>query len=189
MCRRSPSRAPFRRSRRGRNLRLSPSPKTGKDIMSAIATSPGKRFLARLFTPDHQHYEGVRPIQVYVLRTLYVLMFLGVGIPVWMDILRHQGPWDHVRAVAFCAWAAYPTLGLLGLRRPLQMLPLVLFMLFYKTVWLAVVAYPLWASGQLAGSPAEEMARVFRGVFFIYPLLPWGYIWRSYVAGPKRAGG
>jgi len=157
--------------------------------MSALAASRDASFLARLFTPDHVRYEGVRPFHVYVLRTLYVLMFVGVGIPVWTDILNHQGSWDHVRAVAFCVWAAYPTLCLLGMRRPLQMLPVVMFMLFYKTVWLAIVAYPLWASGQLAASPAAEMAHVFRGVLFIYPLLPWGYIWRQYVAGPKPEAG
>jgi len=66
------------------------------------------------------------------------------------------------------------------------MLPLVLFMLFYKTLWLATVAWPLWASGQLEASPAAEMAHVFRGVLFIYPLLPCGYIWRTYVAGPAK---
>jgi hypothetical protein len=34
-------------------------------------------------------------------------------------ILTHQGPWDHVRAVAWCVWATYPTLALLGLLHPL----------------------------------------------------------------------
>jgi hypothetical protein len=158
--------------------------------MSAVLrSSRPAAFIARIFRPDHVRYEGVRPIHVYILRTLYVLMFVGVGIPVWTDLVNHAGPTDHVRAVAFCVWAAYPTLGLLGLRRPLQMLPLVLFMLFYKTVWLLSYAFPLWASGQLASSPAAEMAGVFRGVLFIYPLLPWGYIWRTYVAGPSPKAG
>lgn len=154
-------------------------------MSAAIQTRPTP-FLVRLFTPDPARHEGVRPIHVYLLRTLYVLMFVGVGIPVWMDIFQHQGPWDHVRAVAFCTWAAYPTIGLLGLRHPLRLLPLVLFMLFYKTLWLAIVAYPLWSTGQLEASPAAEMAHVFRGVLLIYPLLPWGYIWRTYVAGRAK---
>ena len=154
--------------------------------MSALAQPREASFLSRLFAPDHTRYEGVRPFHIYVLRTLYVLMFLGVGIPVWTDILGGRIPTDHVRAVAFCTWAAYPTLGLLGLRRPLQMLPLVLFMLFYKTVWLVAYAYPLWAAGRLEGSAAAEMAGVFAYIAFIYPLLPWGYAWRSYVVGASR---
>jgi hypothetical protein len=92
-----------------------------------------------------------------------------------------------VRAIAFCVWAAYPTLGLLGLRQPVRMLPLVLFMLFYKSIWLLAVAYPLWAAGQLAG-PALEMARVFRWVALIALLMPWGYVWRTYVLGARSTG-
>ena len=149
--------------------------------MNAVAV-PRPALLSWLFTP-HPAHDGVRPFHVYVLRTLYVLMFLGVGIPVWSDILGGRMPTDHVRAVAFCIWAAYPTLGLLGLRRPLQWLPLVLFMLFYKTVWLLAVAWPLWAAGRLEASAAAEMAGVFRYVVFIYPLLPWGYVWRRFVVG------
>jgi hypothetical protein len=157
--------------------------------MNALASPRRNSLLSYVFTPNHERYEGVRPFHVYVLRTLYVLMFIGVGLPTWQEILQHQGPWDPVRAVAFCVWAAYPTLGLLGLRQPLRMLPLVLFMLLYKSTWWLAVAYPLWASGQLATSPAAEMARVFGGVAFIYPLLPWGYIWRTYIAGPARKAG
>ena len=37
----------------------------------------------------------------------------------------------------------------------------VIFMIFYKTLWVIVVAYPLWRAGALAGSPAEEMAHIF----------------------------
>ena len=144
-------------------------------------------WLSRLFTSDPARHDGVRPFHIGVLRVLYVLMFVGVGIPVWGEILNHQGPWDHVRAIAFCVWAAYPTLGLLGLRQPLRMLPLVLFMLFYKSIWLLAVAYPLWAAGQLAG-PALEMARVFRWVALIALLMPWGYVWRTYVLGARSTG-
>ena len=87
-------------------------------------------------------------------------------------------------ATTFCAWAAYPTLGLLGLRQPLRMLPLLLFMLFYKSLWLVFVAYPLWAAGQLSG-PTAEMAHVFLGVLVIYPIVPWGYVFRTFVQGRR----
>lgn len=66
------------------------------------------------------------------------------------------------------------------------MLPLVLFMLFYKTLWLIFVAYPLWSAVQLAGSPAEEMSRVFAGVIVLYPLMPWGYIVRTWFRFPGK---
>ena len=36
-----------------------------------------------------------------------------------------------------------------------------IFMIFYKSLWVIAVAYPLWRAGALAGSPAEEMAHIF----------------------------
>src|SRR3974390_40411 len=111
-----------------------------------------------VFKPDYERYEGVRPIHIYLLRLLYFGILVFVGLDAWRSILHHQGPWDHVNAVAFCIWAAYPTLFAFGLIHPLKWLPLVLFMIFYKTLWLIVVAYPLWRANALAGSPADTMA-------------------------------
>lgn len=138
-----------------------------------------------IFTPDYAHYEGVRPVNIYLLRSLYFLMLFFVGSEAWMSIINHQGQWDHVKAVAFCVWAAYSTLSVLGLFHPLKMLPIILFMIFYKTLWLIVVAYPLWRANALAGSPADEMAHVFIWVFVVYLIVPWKYVFQNYVLWSK----
>ena len=70
---------------------------------------------------------------------------------------------DHVRAIAFCVWVAHPTLSLLGL------------------------VNPLWSAGQLAGSPAEAMARVFSGVWVVYLIVPWRHVFRTWFRLPRRA--
>lgn len=60
-----------------------------------------------------------------------------------------------------------------------------IFMIFYKALWLLVVAYPLWRAGALEGSPAEEMT----GVFLMIPLpiiaVPWKYVFQNYVLKTK----
>ena len=142
--------------------------------------------IARIFTPDYQRYEGVRPINIYLLRILYFLMAAFIATSAWSTILEHEGPWDHVRAVAWCVWATYTTLALLGLLHPLRMLPIVVFMIGYKVLWLCVVAYPLWRAGTLPGSPAEEMARVFMWAPVTMIAVPWGYFFRNYVRWPAR---
>src|SRR5256714_12325007 len=114
-----------------------------------------------IFTPNHQKYEGVRPINIYLLRVLYFLMFVGVGLQTWATIINHQGPWDHTRAVAYCVWAAYPTLSIFGLIRPLRWLPIVIFMIFYKSLWVIVVAYPLWRGGPAPGPPPRQRGPPF----------------------------
>jgi hypothetical protein len=139
-----------------------------------------------IFTPNYVKYEGVRPINTYLLRVLYFLMFVGVAFEAWKTIITHEGPWDHTRAVAWCVWAAYPTLSIFGLLRPLRWLPIVIFMIFYKTLWVVVVAYPLWRAGTLAGSPAEEMAHIFVWAPVITIIVPWVYVFKNFVMWPTK---
>lgn len=143
--------------------------------------------ITKLFTPDHVRYEGVRPINIWGLRLFYGLMAAFVATDAWTGLLTHQGPWDPHRAVAVSVWAAYPTLALLGVFKPLKWLPIMLFMLFYKSIWLAFVAYPLWATGQLAASPASDIASVFAWVWVPALVVPWGYVARTYLPWPMTA--
>ena len=138
--------------------------------------------ITAVFTPDHERYHGVRPINIYLLRLLFVLVILFVGSDSWLGLFRHQGGWDPVRAAAVCMWAAFSALAILALIDPLRWLPIVAFEIFYKVVWLVVVAYPLWSRNQLAGSPAAEMTFVFSWVLLPIVAMPWGYFFKTYVA-------
>lgn len=142
--------------------------------------------LKAVFTPDYERYEGVRPINIYLLRLLFLLVVVFVTTDSWSAILKHQGQWDHVRAAAVCMWAAYSVLSIFGLINPLKWLPIVLFEIFYKLLWLVVVAYPLWSTNRLAGSPAEKMTHAF--VWVILPIVatPWAYVLRTYVWPSKK---
>lgn len=142
---------------------------------------------AAVFRSDPQRHDGVRPIQVFFLRLLYALMAVFVATDAWKTILTHSGPWDPLRAVAICVWATYPLLSLLGLVHPLRMLPLVLFMISYKLLWLIVVALPLWRAHALVGSPSAEMASVFSGIWFPILIVPWGYVFRTFVVRSRKA--
>lgn len=145
--------------------------------------------IATLFHSDPTRHEGVRPIQVHALRTLFALMFLFVGFDAWSALLGHQGPWDPMRAAALCMFGSYALLSSIGVFRPLLMLPIIVFMVIYKSTWLLVVAYPLWAAGTLAGSSAEGMANIF--IWVIVPILfvPWRYAFDRFVLGRSAAGG
>lgn len=134
-----------------------------------------------IFRRDFDRYEGVRPINIYLLRILFVLVFVFVGMDSWSAIVRHEGPWEPVRAAAVCMWAVFALLCGVGIFHPLRMLPLVAFEILYKLVWLAIVAYPLWARNQLAGSPAAGMTNVFLWVWLPIIAMPWGYFFRRYV--------
>jgi hypothetical protein len=140
-----------------------------------------KNFITGLFKPDHVNYQGVPRINVYVMRLFFALMFVFVAMDSWSAIITHTGSWKPLNAVAVSVWAAYSTLSFLGILHTLRMLPIMMFMIFYKTLWLIIVAYPLWVTGQLAGSDAEEMAKVFVWVALPIVFMPWGYVFRTYV--------
>ena len=144
---------------------------------------------ARFFASDPQRHEGVRPVQIWGLRLFYLLMLLFVATDAWGGLLRHQGPWDPVRAVAVCVWATYPALALFGLLHPLRWLPLMFFTIGYKSLWLGFVAYPLWRAGTLWGTPTGEIAASFLVLPLLALAVPWGYAWRTYFAWPRAARG
>jgi hypothetical protein len=131
-------------------------------------------------------YEGVRPINIYLLRLLYVLMFFVLGKETWTHILTHQGAWDPTSAVVWCVWTAFATLAGLGIIRPLKMLPIIFLEIFYKVFWLILVAYPLWSKGTLAGSPAEGITSAFLWVVLPIVVVPWGYAFVTYIYDPKK---
>ena len=137
--------------------------------------------IKNIFRPDYEHYEGVRRINIYVMRLFFALMFVFVATDSWRVIFTHEGAWDPTGAVAWCSWAAYSTLAILGVFHTLRMLPIMLFMIFYKGLWLIVVAYPLWSAGTLKGSPAEEMAYMFSGIIIPIVFMPWKYVFKKYV--------
>jgi hypothetical protein len=58
--------------------------------------------------------------------------------------------------------------------------------ILYKVIWLILVAYPLWSSNQLAGSPAEEMTYSFLYVILPIIAMPWRYFFKKYVLIVKR---
>ncbi len=143
--------------------------------------------LKKIFRPGAQ-YEGVRPINIYLLRLVFILMFFVLGKTTWTHILTHQGSWEPDSAIAWCVWTAFATLAGLGILRPLKMLPILLLEIFYKVLWLVIVAYPLWVAGKLAGSSAEGTSSAFLWVILPIIAVPWGYVFVNYLYGPaKRA--
>lgn len=131
-------------------------------------------------------YAGARRMSIYLLRLVYVLMFFVLGRNAWTHVLTHQGAWEPDDAMAWCVWTAFATLAGLGVIHPLKMLPILLLEIFYKVLWLLVVAYPLWAAGKLAGSPVEEETSAFLWVLLPIVAVPWGYVFTHYVYQPKQ---
>ena len=143
------------------------------------------KFLKYVFSPDYVKYEGVRPVNIYLLRFIYFLMVAFMSVDAWKMIFTHDDQIEKFQAVAICVWAAYGTLSFFGLLKPLKWLPIVLFMIFYKTLWLVVFAFPLWRTDSLAGSSFEEMTYIFlAGPLFAF-FVPWKYVLKNLLIKSK----
>jgi hypothetical protein len=142
--------------------------------------------LKKIFGPDYERWEGVPKINIYLLRLLFILMLVFLGKESWTTIFTHKGIWNPMDAMAWCIWASYSLLSILGIIHPLKMLPIVMLEILYKVIWLILVAYPLWSSNQLAGSPAEEMTYSFLYVILPIIAMPWRYFFKKYVLIVKR---
>lgn len=142
--------------------------------------------LKTLFTKSTK-FEGIRPINIYLMRLIYILMFFVLGKDVWSHILSYSGNWNENEAMAWSIWAAFSALALLGIVRTVEMIPILLLEIFYKVLWLILVAYPLWQSNELVGSGIEETAFAFSLVVLPILAVPWGYVFKTYILGKKNA--
>jgi hypothetical protein len=65
-------------------------------------------------------------------------------------------------------------------------LPILLLEIFYKVLWLIIVAYPLWSASTLAGSSAEGTTSAFLWVLLPIIAVPWAYVVGTYFYRPKK---
>ena len=119
-------------------------------------------------------------LRLYVMRVAYLLNFALLGRDVWPTLISHPGDWDPVKGVAFSFWAALSTLSVLGLRYPLQMVPLLLLQFTYKLIWLVAIASPNWSD---VGSTGLGRA-MSTGAVVDVVVIPWGYVVTNYVMKP-----
>lgn len=116
--------------------------------------------------------------RLYVLRATYLLLIVGLGATIVPQLFDH-GPTD--RGVIPGLLSGMWVLAFLGLRYPLQMLPLLLFEFLWKTVWLLDFGLPQRLSGRVPPTFAEDFPAITFGVILMPLVIPWGYVWRHYV--------
>lgn len=138
--------------------------------------------IKNLFKPSEKH-RGIFPVQIYVMKLFFLLMFLFAAKDAWVELFTSPKAWNPEIAIAWCAIAAYTTLAGLGVIHTLKMLPIMLFMYFYKGLWLCFVAYPLWKAGQLSGTEAEDWAQIFMLIVIPIIFTPWAYVFKTYILG------
>lgn len=125
----------------------------------------------------------VSPVRLWVMRAMYLLMAVGIGTTVWPLIVSHGPALPRMTGVALALLGTIGLLALLGLRYPLQMIPLLLFELAWKAIWLAAFALPRWLDGSLDEGMRTSLFETSLGAILLL-VIPWRYVWANYVARP-----
>ena len=126
--------------------------------------------------------QEVSTLRLNVLRGCYLMIAVLMGAQIWPLILRHPTDVEHMKGVVRSMLGAITLLSLLGVRYPLRMLPLLFAELVWKTVWVLSFGIPLWSAGKLDEGTAETMRACLLGVVLFPIVIPWGHVWRHYVA-------
>ena len=124
-------------------------------------------------------------LRLYLLRAMFLLIALAQGIQVWPAIIHHTKPWDFWHGVGMSFLGALTALSLLGVRYPVRMLPLLIFELVWKLIWVVAVWVPLWLGHRIDPDTADNFFPIFLGVVLVPIVLPWGYVWHKYVTAPS----
>jgi hypothetical protein len=139
---------------------------------------------ARQLPGEERQMSEVSIIRLYLMRAMYALIAFAMGSIIWPAVLEH-GQWDRWHGVGASMLAALSLLCVVGIRYPLQMLPLLLFELAWKVIFLVAVALPPWRVEALDPATRATAVECLLGVILLPLVVPWGYVWTHYV---KKAG-
>jgi hypothetical protein len=136
---------------------------------------------ATVSPPGENAAEGeVSLFRLYVLRAMYLVLVIGLGAMIVPEIVSHP---PISRGVIPSLLGAVWLLAFLGLRYPLEMLPLLMFELAWKAIWMIAYGLPQWSSGAQPPTFAEDFFNIGWGAVLLL-VIPWPYVWRHYVKRP-----
>ena len=119
--------------------------------------------------------------RLYVLRATYLLLVVGLGATIVPPLIDHA---PIARGVIPSLLGGVWLLAFIGLKYPLQMLPLLLFEFAWKTIWLLAFGLPQWSAGQMPPTFTEDFRAIAAGVILMPIVIPWGYVYRRYIRQP-----
>ena len=121
-------------------------------------------------------------LRLYVLRATYLLLVVGLGAMIVPALVSHE---PMARGVIPSLLGAVWVLAFVGLRYPLQMLPLLMFEFVWKLLWMVAYGLPQWSAGRYPPTFAEDFFNIAFGAVLLV-VIPWGYVYRHYIKQPSE---
>ncbi|GAA4539703.1 hypothetical protein GCM10023175_11420 [Pseudonocardia xishanensis] len=111
--------------------------------------------------------------------------FVGVGLAVvkWPLLFQDIGSVPVLDGVVVCVLTAMSLLMFLGLRNPVALLPILLFEVLWKAIWLAVVAVPHLVAGDTDAATGAILISCSL-IVVVIAVVPWRFVRRRYLREP-----
>lgn len=153
---------------------------------TSTTEGPVRRMAATRTGPTGAHPPDGAPglVRIYLLRAALLVMGGGLAAVQWPTLVDHA-QWSPAQGVVKSMFLALSLLGLLGVLRPLRMLPVLLFEIGWKAAWLTVVALPAWRAGAMDDAMRATLGEVLP-IVVVAAVVPWPYVLRTYVTGPAE---
>lgn len=123
----------------------------------------------------------ISTLRLYLLRAMYLLIAVGLGLTVWPAIVSPPNTVANASTVIRALLGALAVLAAVGIRYPLKMLPLLLFELLWKVIWVVAFALRMWVHSGLDDYASETLFACLMGVVLVPVVMPWGYVLKHYV--------
>jgi hypothetical protein len=121
---------------------------------------------------------SVSLFRLYLLRAMYLILLVGLAFDQWPGLFHHPPTWTLMRGVVCSMLTAVSLLAAIGLRYPLQMLPLLIFELVWKSIWLVAIALPLALDHRVDAATQETIFNCSLGIILPF-VIPWRYVSRT----------
>ncbi len=120
-----------------------------------------------------------------VMRFGYAFMGVGLVVVKWPLLLEARSL-PVADGVVVSLLTALSLLAFLGLRYPVRMLPILLFEVAWKAIWIAAVAVPHLLAGDIDDATGDVLFSC-SFIVVIVAVIPWGFAWRRFARAPGDA--
>ncbi len=127
--------------------------------------------------------DDVSTFRLYLLRAAYLLIAAGLAFLIWPGVLNPPKDLEHMRGVVRSLLAGISIFAALGLRYPLRMLPVLLFELTWKSIWVVAFGWPRWQAGTMTAGMQQTWFDCLVTIPVFLVAIPWRYVWTHYVRG------
>jgi hypothetical protein len=138
--------------------------------------------IAETPTADHE----LSPRRLNIMRLGYAFMGVGLAIVKWPILVQNAASLPVFEGVVACLLTGMSLLAFLGLRYPVGMLPILLFEVTWKVIWIAAVALPHLVADDIDAATSAVLFNCSL-VVIVIAVIPWPYVWRNYVRAPGDA--